>query len=165
MAGSETPRPEPTDWRLEAACRTKSPELFYPTNRRKTAAARAICAACPVRQACLDHAIANREPEGIWGGMDEVEREREHRRRRYWARRAGQPVRPNPEKIILDHLGTFGAWNGTITALAAELGLARDTVSKHVNRLHRDGRLYIDRHGIYLADLHRARAWAKEVSA
>lgn len=36
--------------------------------------AKAICQGCPVRQVCLDHAVATREPFGIWGGLTEQER-------------------------------------------------------------------------------------------
>jgi len=39
-----------------------------------TAAARAVCAACPVRAACLAHALAHDEPWGIWGGLTTRER-------------------------------------------------------------------------------------------
>lgn len=37
-------------------------------------AAKEICRSCPVRRPCLDHAIATREPHGIWGGLNELER-------------------------------------------------------------------------------------------
>jgi hypothetical protein len=36
--------------------------------------ARQVCAACPVRQPCLDYAITNRITHGIWGGLTERER-------------------------------------------------------------------------------------------
>jgi WhiB family redox-sensing transcriptional regulator len=36
--------------------------------------AKAICATCPVRIECLDYAIEIREPHGIWGGLNELER-------------------------------------------------------------------------------------------
>ena len=36
--------------------------------------AKAICASCSVRQCCLDYAVRIREPHGIWGGLNEVER-------------------------------------------------------------------------------------------
>lgn len=41
---------------------------------RLTAAAKAVCAACPVRAACLAHALACDEPWGIWGGLTSRER-------------------------------------------------------------------------------------------
>lgn len=56
--------------------------MFYPPTyfeRRddksaREAAAKAICAHCPVRCECLDYAIRIREPHGIWGGLSEYER-------------------------------------------------------------------------------------------
>ena len=39
-----------------------------------TPAARAVCAACPVRAACLAHALAHDEPWGMWGGLTTRER-------------------------------------------------------------------------------------------
>lgn len=45
------------------------------------AAAMAVCRPCPVRPACLDFAIANREQFGVWGGMTTRERWQEARRR------------------------------------------------------------------------------------
>jgi WhiB family transcriptional regulator, redox-sensing transcriptional regulator len=39
-----------------------------------TGAARAICADCPVRAACLAHALTHDEPWGMWGGLTARER-------------------------------------------------------------------------------------------
>ena len=36
--------------------------------------AKAICEQCPVREPCLPYALKIREPHGIWGGLNEVER-------------------------------------------------------------------------------------------
>jgi len=74
-------------WAERAACKGKT-ALFFPLPRggvyhlreRKDdpyAAARAICAECPVQQECLDFslAIANREQlDGMFGGLDDAER-------------------------------------------------------------------------------------------
>jgi len=43
--------------------------------------ARALCRSCPVRVACLEHALAVQEPHGIWGGLNELERRRVLRQR------------------------------------------------------------------------------------
>ena len=37
------------------------------------AAARGVCAQCPLQQRCLDYALDS-EPYGIWGGLDAAER-------------------------------------------------------------------------------------------
>lgn len=36
--------------------------------------AKAICQQCGVHKECLEYAIAIKEPHGIWGGLNEVER-------------------------------------------------------------------------------------------
>lgn len=74
-------------WRAEAACRDYDPEIFFPEDENPAAKAKAICATCPVRMECLDWAIRNREPEGIWGGMTAAERRRVRRQRQKEAAR------------------------------------------------------------------------------
>ena len=82
---SRNPRLRPVDseweWQLHGACRgTDSAVFFAPTgesrrNRRKREiAAKTVCMSCPVRTACLRHALAIREPYGVWGGLSETER-------------------------------------------------------------------------------------------
>ena len=73
-----------TTWRKQAACRGLDVEAFYPVTEddADAAEAKAVCAVCPVRQACLEHALAHREREGIWGGTTERERRRIVRQRR-----------------------------------------------------------------------------------
>lgn len=61
------------DWEEDAPCR-RSPELFFPeggTAQKRKIAAKAIliCNECPVIVECLTEAIANREPDGVWGGL------------------------------------------------------------------------------------------------
>jgi hypothetical protein len=36
--------------------------------------AKAFCKMCPVKQLCLEYAIVNDEPHGIWGGLSTVDR-------------------------------------------------------------------------------------------
>jgi WhiB family transcriptional regulator, redox-sensing transcriptional regulator len=68
------------DW-TDAACRRVDPDLHYPVGRessepyqRQTAAAKQVCAVCPVREECLAHAQQNGETDGIWGGLTPAER-------------------------------------------------------------------------------------------
>jgi WhiB family transcriptional regulator, redox-sensing transcriptional regulator len=69
-------------WQVKAACRGPQAAVFFPPahSERKDErldrerAAKAICKTCPVRRECLDYAIRIREPHGIWGGLNEVER-------------------------------------------------------------------------------------------
>lgn len=77
------PNTERWDWQLAAACRNVGDGLFFSpegepsrskVRRRREAAAKKICAECPVRLECLHHSLACREPYGIWGGLGETER-------------------------------------------------------------------------------------------
>lgn len=69
-------------WRNRAACKGIDPEIFFPVSEDDAEPAKEICAVCPVRESCLEHALANREREGIWGGFTERERRRIVRQRR-----------------------------------------------------------------------------------
>ena len=71
-------------WRCQAACRGESTETFFlPTGQRgvskrqREAAAKAVCAVCPVSRQCLDWALALALPEpfGVWGGTTPEERD------------------------------------------------------------------------------------------
>ena len=69
-------------WQAKAACRGPQAAVFFPptTFERKDekeireSRAKAICATCSVRRPCLDYALRIREPHGIWGGLNEIER-------------------------------------------------------------------------------------------
>jgi WhiB family redox-sensing transcriptional regulator len=75
-------------WRAGAECQAENATYFYapshferkPEKDRRESVARALCQRCPVREACLDYAITVREPHGIWGGLNELERRRLLRR-------------------------------------------------------------------------------------
>ena len=43
--------------------------------RNAEAAAKLVCAACPVAAQCLQYALAGQEPFGVWGGRSPEERE------------------------------------------------------------------------------------------
>jgi WhiB family redox-sensing transcriptional regulator len=81
---SRLPMPiqETYEWQYEGACRDADPETFFspdaergPRRRAREAAAKAMCAVCPVVQECLDHALTVREPYGVWGGLTINERD------------------------------------------------------------------------------------------
>ena len=71
-------------WRLQAACRGLDPSIFYPSSEDDADAdqAKEVCAQCPIRLACLEHALTRREKDGVWGGATEKERRRVLRQRR-----------------------------------------------------------------------------------
>jgi hypothetical protein len=67
-------------WQDEAACRGLDPaeamRIFFPARGERNAEAVDYCNACPVRQECLDDALAERgyRTLGVWGGMSERQR-------------------------------------------------------------------------------------------
>lgn len=79
---------DPDEWRLDAACRDLDTAVFFPDTDEAVAVAKAVCATCPVREACLQFALVTRQDDGVWGGLDENERRRLRRRRQEAARKA-----------------------------------------------------------------------------
>ncbi|WP_432522104.1 WhiB family transcriptional regulator [Kineococcus sp. SYSU DK006] len=49
-------------------CTLTPPEVFFVERPDQVAVAKALCADCPVRAACLAGATERREPVGVWGG-------------------------------------------------------------------------------------------------
>lgn len=77
-----------TDWQAEAVCRDLDTELFFPVSESDAGPARAVCATCPVAEACLEFAIETRQSNGVFGGLTPTERHRLVRRRQKAARKA-----------------------------------------------------------------------------
>ena len=71
-------------WQVDAACRGEDASLFFAPNyfekreekEAREAKAKRSCAVCPVRDLCLDCALRIRDPHGVWGGLNELERRR-----------------------------------------------------------------------------------------
>ena len=75
------PRQEMYEWQYDGLCRTVDPEEFFSPEAergapkaRREAAAKSLCERCPVIEPCREHALAVREPYGVWGGLTEAER-------------------------------------------------------------------------------------------
>lgn len=83
--------PPPRDngnWQEHAACIGLPTEFFYPDRSAViTAGARKVCEACPVQDACLEHALAQGEWHGVWGGLSPDQRRALLRTRRETRRR------------------------------------------------------------------------------
>jgi WhiB family transcriptional regulator, redox-sensing transcriptional regulator len=71
-----------TEWMARGTCAHQSPSTFFPSDGVGVEVARRICADCPVKQPCLEYALANRIDHGVWGGTSERERRRILKRRR-----------------------------------------------------------------------------------
>ncbi len=110
-------------WRELAACRGADLEVFFPERGESAGPARQVCAACPVRQPCLDYAITNRIVSGIWGGL--TERERRALRSR-WVRAAR---RERDEAVAAASAAGY-----TKASIGRAFGLAQTSVSRSLSR-------------------------------
>ena len=64
---------------LEASCKgIINPNLFFPESKEQEAKClpivRTICAGCPERKECLDYALKEQIPHGIWAGTTPAQR-------------------------------------------------------------------------------------------
>lgn len=58
--------------RVEAGappCQVHGPDLWFSEYPAQIERAKALCAQCPVREACLAGALAREEAAGVWGGQ------------------------------------------------------------------------------------------------
>jgi WhiB family redox-sensing transcriptional regulator len=70
-------------WQSRAACRGPAGGMFFAPVAGERAAdraareqqAKAVCQRCPVVDPCLSYALRIREPHGVWGGLNEIERQ------------------------------------------------------------------------------------------
>lgn len=76
-----------TTWMMLGTCRQVRPAVFFPNDGVGVDMARRVCSACPVKEPCLEYALAERIDHGVWGGASERER-----RRILKARRAPVPA-------------------------------------------------------------------------
>ncbi len=116
-------------WQTEGACRTApDPEIFFPVGEgaiasQWTADAKSFCRRCPVAEQCLTWAMETRQDAGIWGGLDERERRRIHRRKA----RAGDLPEPTPRtpasvlaKYAAPATGGHTIWSSTCTSITVQ---------------------------------------------
>ncbi len=88
------------DWQAASACRTVpgAGELFFSEELQDIAAAKRVCAECPVIAPCLEGAIGRGEPWGVWGGQLFLNGRILANKRR----RGRPPKNPRPEDQIPD---------------------------------------------------------------
>ena len=113
----------PAGWRDRAACRDTDLDLFFPGRGESAEPARRVCAACPVRQPCLDYAISHGITHGIWGGLAERDR------RALRTRHVGAARRQRDAAIA-----AAAAAGYTKAALGRAFGLAGTSVTRVLNR-------------------------------
>jgi WhiB family redox-sensing transcriptional regulator len=117
-----------TDWSARAACSTANPDLFFPepdTPAERVAEAKQICAACPVRQACLEDAVRRGETDAICGGLTGAER-RKLLRLEGRAGRFRRPGRASARQLAVKHgahlLVSLVEWQMNVQQVAEALG-------------------------------------------
>ncbi|MDL9947858.1 WhiB family transcriptional regulator [Gordonia sp. ABSL11-1] len=54
--------------RLDLPCQVADADLWFAEDPRDLERAKAMCAECPLREACLQAALERSEPWGVWGG-------------------------------------------------------------------------------------------------
>ncbi len=106
-------------WRQRAACRGTDLDVFYPERGESAGPARQVCAACPVRQPCLEYALSNRITHGIWGGLTERER------RPLQSRWVHDSRRDRDRAIVASATAGY-----TTAAIGRSFGLSRTSVTR-----------------------------------
>jgi hypothetical protein len=68
--------PRKPDWRTKAICRGADNDAWFPhpTNTHAVQTAKQACFTCPVMFSCAQHALTQRIPDGVWGGLNERQR-------------------------------------------------------------------------------------------
>jgi len=115
----DPPAPPPVGWRYRAACRGADLDLFFPGRGESAEPARRVCAACPVREPCLDYALRHGITHGIWGGLAERDR------RALRSRRVGAARRERDQAIA-----AASAAGSSQTAIGRAFGLTRTSVRR-----------------------------------
>lgn len=70
------PAADASGWQDTAECRGYPTDWWFPEKVDGPAGytkARQVCAVCPVRDDCLDHALHHPERKGMWGGHTPME--------------------------------------------------------------------------------------------
>jgi WhiB family redox-sensing transcriptional regulator len=75
----------------QAACKKMHPDVFFPKTEEGVEVATTVCFRCPVRERCLENAVANHIQFGVFGGYTAKQR------RRRFAKPENVPVRVTPK--------------------------------------------------------------------
>jgi WhiB family redox-sensing transcriptional regulator len=146
-----------------AACGEQDLELFFPDpgDLDTEQAAKQVCASCPVREACLEMALATGDQHAILGGTTPEERGRLRRQRQVTharqqaAQRATAATGIDPAQLRAPGGRSMAAHlRGDASATVRAWELCKTAGTAHVARLL----------GVHVTDLHKALAhWGLEV--
>lgn len=91
------------DWMGYAVCASVDPEVWFPQKSGSSIPAKRICNGfkgnppCPVREQCLEYAMAHEEKFGVWGGLSERER---NKRRKDATERSARLTQPRRSRQV-----------------------------------------------------------------
>ena len=130
------------EWMDDALCRGVNARLFYPGQGETDVVneAKAVCAECPVKDACLEYALANGEKFGIWGGLSE--RERRAIRRARWRelhQATVSPAAPTDDPLVGRVAQVMDSIPRTVAETAALLDETYHDVHVALLRAYRSG--------------------------
>jgi Transcription factor WhiB len=128
---AKTPAPRLPD----AACAGQSTD-FFPDTDAGVAAAKAVCATCPVRTrtTCLEGAQARGERFGVWGGVDFEDGNRKPAR----SPQTGKLPRGVQALKTAAQLGELRGQHRTLRAVAEAAGLSSETARFYLTLLDLD---------------------------
>lgn len=130
-------------WQMDSACRGTNPSLFFDEHPDSEAMAKAVCAGCPVRRTCLEHARSAGEEFGVWGGLTAPERDRLDR----WSQRRG-PKPKVTDEALRELFTVADPDRRALDVLAERVELGQATAYKALRRAQFLG--LVERRGRYL---------------
>jgi WhiB family transcriptional regulator, redox-sensing transcriptional regulator len=71
---SQLTRKNPPSWFRRGGCSLLAPAIFILQDEESVAAAKAVCASCPIRLRCRQFILKHPHAPGTWGGLSENER-------------------------------------------------------------------------------------------
>jgi WhiB family redox-sensing transcriptional regulator len=110
------------------------PNLWFPEKGSNGARAKTICRKCPLIDACSEFAIPQPRLWGVWGGLNDADRERLRRRRQKPETVRGSWAKTAADRARVAELAALGA--GSVE-ISRRVGICRRTVQRHLNALGR----------------------------
>jgi hypothetical protein len=122
-------------------CQQADPDLFFAEpGTADCALAKQLCATCPIRVRCAEDAATRQEPYGVFGGLDETERQTAS----LWTTRSAGGHDEEDRALIADRrrlIADLADDGVTVEVIAAHLGVTASIVRCDLSRLRRQATL------------------------